>query len=68
MDVPNFIKNTSGSVLLMQQHSKKIGESKPSSMLTMKTKWLSVVAAVMIFEVAKNWRSVLQILWKKVRL
>ena len=53
------LRNTSGWVLLMRQHSKFFGGSKFSSDLTLKTKWYYGCCD-------DFWRSVLQIkIWKK---
>ena len=45
------------------------GESKPSSKLTLKKKYTTVVAAMMILEVLDNWKSMLHVnILKKKRL
>ena len=56
------LKNTSGWVLLIRKHSKKIlVEVNPFQSWPWKQNGTTVVAAVMILEVENNWRSVLQI-------
>ena len=62
MDVLCFIKNTSGWVLLMRQHSKKaLLEVNPPQGLPWKQNCTTVLAAVMILKVVSNWKSMLQI-------
>ena len=72
MYVPYFIKNTSGQVRVMRQHSKKkIGvKVNPPQSWPWKQDGTTVVAALMILEVVNKWRSVLQtnIFFKKLRL
>ena len=48
------LKNTSGRVILMREHPKKMfGESKPSSKLTL-VNGTTVVAALMILKTVNN--------------